>query len=136
MMTNDRFCSVQHAREKFISRHRQGLSPMLIFIFVSVFLAGLGSENTGHLGKKISGYDGKSAPAAPDDRIDTVAFTLGMRYHGCADRLGNNGPHGFSDSLRVQLGNRQQRTGPRRYGLLAPGTTDFDAGRRSTAAPV
>jgi len=77
-----------------------GLYTMLIFVFVSVFLAGLMIGRTPeYLGKKIEAYDVKCAALLLLMLvIDTVGFTA---WACCRDwgtgNVANNGPHGFSE---------------------------------------
>jgi potassium-transporting ATPase potassium-binding subunit len=77
-----------------------GLYTMLIFVFVSVFLAGLMIGRTPeYLGKKIESYDVKCAALLLLMLvIDTLGFTAwGCVTHWGTDNVGNNGPHGFSE---------------------------------------
>ncbi len=77
-----------------------GLYTMLIFVFVSVFLAGLMIGRTPeYLGKKIESYDVKCAALL---LLMLVIDTLGFTAWGCVanwgtSNVGNNGPHGFSE---------------------------------------
>jgi K+-transporting ATPase ATPase A chain len=73
---------------------------MLVFIFVSVFLAGLMIGRTpGYLGKRIDGYDVKCCSLLLlMIVIDTLGFTAwACVAHWGTDNVGNNGPHGFSE---------------------------------------
>ena len=77
-----------------------GLYGMLIFIFISVFLAGLMvGRSPEYLGKKIEGYDVKLASLFV---FPTLIISLGLTAwavvtHWGADNVGNGGPHGFSE---------------------------------------
>jgi K+-transporting ATPase ATPase A chain len=77
-----------------------GLYGTLIFIFVSVFLAGLMiGRSPEYLGKKIEGYDVKLASLFI---FPTLIVSLAMTAWGClavwgAGNTGNGGPHGFSE---------------------------------------
>jgi K+-transporting ATPase ATPase A chain len=77
-----------------------GLYTMLIFVFVSVFLAGLMIGRTPeYLGKKIESYDVKCAALLLLMLvIDTVGFTAWacVRDWGTTN-VSNSGPHGFSE---------------------------------------
>jgi K+-transporting ATPase ATPase A chain len=79
-----------------------GLYGILVFIFVSVFLAGLMIGRTPeYLGKKIEGYDVKLASLF---LLLTVFSSCGFTAwavltHWGADNVGNGGPHGFSEIL-------------------------------------
>ncbi len=79
-----------------------GLYTMLIFIFVSVFLAGLMIGRTPeYLGKKVEGYDVKLAALF---LLLSVIVALGMSAWAVlttwgASNVGNGGPHGFSEIL-------------------------------------
>jgi len=89
-----------HMGEVIFGGIGSGLYTMLIFIFVSVFLAGLMIGRTpDYLGKKIDGYDVKCCSLLLlMIVIDTVAFT----GWACMAKWGtdfntNSGPHGFSE---------------------------------------
>jgi K+-transporting ATPase ATPase A chain len=77
-----------------------GLYTMLIFIFVSVFLAGLMIGRTpDYLGKKIGSYDVKCCCLVV---LMIVIDTVGFTAWSCVakwgtDNVGNQGPHGFSE---------------------------------------
>ncbi|HSZ55521.1 MAG TPA: potassium-transporting ATPase subunit KdpA [Tepidisphaeraceae bacterium] len=77
-----------------------GLYGTLIFIFISVFLAGLMiGRSPEYLGKKIEGYDVKLASLFI---FPTLIVSLAMTAWGClavwgAGNTGNGGPHGFSE---------------------------------------
>jgi len=77
-----------------------GLYGTLIFIFISVFLAGLMiGRSPEYLGKKIEGYDVKLASLFV---FPTLIVSLALTAWGCvaawgAGNIGNNGPHGFSE---------------------------------------
>ncbi len=77
-----------------------GLYSMLIFIFVSVFLAGLMIGRTpDYLGKKIGGFDVKCCSLLLLMIVlDTVAFTAwSCLAKWGTDNNANNGPHAFSE---------------------------------------
>src|SRR5580658_6148052 len=89
-----------HLGEVIFGGIGSGLYTMLVFIFVSVFLAGLMIGRTpGYLGKRIDGYDVKCCSLLLlMIVIDTLAFTAwACVAHWGTDNLGNNGPHGFSE---------------------------------------
>jgi potassium-transporting ATPase potassium-binding subunit len=77
-----------------------GLYTMLVFIFVSVFLAGLMIGRTPeYLGKKIDAYGVKCCCLY---LLMLVIDAVGFTAWGCAapwgyNNVGNNGPHGFSE---------------------------------------
>jgi potassium-transporting ATPase potassium-binding subunit len=77
-----------------------GLYGTLIFIFVSVFLAGLMiGRSPEYLGKKIEGYDVKLASLFI---FPTLIVSLALTAWGCVAAWGasnvlNGGPHGFSE---------------------------------------
>jgi K+-transporting ATPase ATPase A chain len=77
-----------------------GLYGMLVFIFISVFLAGLMIGKTPeYLGKRIEGYDVKLASLFI---FPTLIASLALTGWACATDWGtthnnNNGPHGFSE---------------------------------------
>ena len=77
-----------------------GLYGILIFIFISVFLAGLMIGKTPeYLGKRIEGYDVKLASLFI---FPTLIVSLGLTGWACVRDWGtthnnNNGPHGFSE---------------------------------------
>jgi K+-transporting ATPase ATPase A chain len=77
-----------------------GLYGILIFIFISVFLAGLMIGKTPeYLGKRIEGYDVKLASLFI---FPTLIVSLGLTGWACVSDWGtthntNNGPHGFSE---------------------------------------
>src|SRR5579862_3465724 len=89
-----------HLGEVIFGGIGSGLYTMLIFVFVSVFLAGLMIGRTPeYLGKKIESYDVKCAALLLLMLvIDTVGFTAWacVRDWGTTN-TGNNGPHGFSE---------------------------------------
>jgi K+-transporting ATPase ATPase A chain len=79
-----------------------GLYGMLVFIVVAIFLAGLMVGRTPeYLGKKIEGYDIKTASLAililTFSILSFTALSSVSRW-GVAG-LNNNGPHGFSEML-------------------------------------
>jgi K+-transporting ATPase ATPase A chain len=77
-----------------------GLYTMLVFIFVSVFLAGLMIGRTPeYLGKKIDGYSVKCCCLYLLMLvIDAVGFTAwGAAAPWGQTNVGNNGPHGFTE---------------------------------------
>jgi potassium-transporting ATPase potassium-binding subunit len=89
-----------HLGEVIFGGIGSGLYTMLIFIFVSVFLAGLMIGRTpDYLGKKIDGYDVKCCSLLLlMIVIDTVAFTgWSCVAHWGTDNNVNSGPHGFSE---------------------------------------
>jgi K+-transporting ATPase ATPase A chain len=89
-----------HLGEVIFGGIGSGLYTMLVFIFVSVFLAGLMIGRTpGYLGKRIDGYDVKCCSLLLlMIVIDTLGFTAwACVAHWGTDNLGNNGPHGFSE---------------------------------------
>jgi len=77
-----------------------GLYGILVFIFVSVFLAGLMiGRSPEYLGKKIEGYDVKLASLFI---FPTLIISLGLTAWAVvtawgAGNVSNNGPHGFSE---------------------------------------
>jgi K+-transporting ATPase ATPase A chain len=77
-----------------------GLYGTIIFIFISVFLAGLMiGRSPEYLGKKIEGYDVKLASLFI---FPTLIVSLALTAWGCvaawgATNVGNGGPHGFSE---------------------------------------
>jgi K+-transporting ATPase ATPase A chain len=77
-----------------------GLYTMILFILVSVFLAGLMIGRTPeYLGKKVDAYGVKCACLYLLVMvIDAVAFTAwGSATNWGQTNVGNNGPHGFSE---------------------------------------
>jgi len=89
-----------HMGEVIFGGIGSGLYTMLVFIFVSVFLAGLMIGRTpAYLGKKIEAFDVKCCCLLLlMIVIDTVAFTAWacVANWGTAN-VGNQGPHGFSE---------------------------------------
>ena len=77
-----------------------GMYGTLIFIFISVFIAGLMIGKTPeYLGKRIEAYDVKLASLFI---FPTLIVSLGLTAWGCASdwgtgNVGNKGPHGFSE---------------------------------------
>jgi potassium-transporting ATPase potassium-binding subunit len=89
-----------HMGEVIFGGIGSGLYTMLIFIFVSVFLAGLMIGRTPeYLGKKIDGYGVKCCCLYLLVMvIDAVAFTAWGSVAGWGQtNVGNNGPHGFTE---------------------------------------
>jgi K+-transporting ATPase ATPase A chain len=89
-----------HMGEEIFGGIGTGLYTMLVFIFVSVFLAGLMIGRTPeYLGKKIDGYGVKCCCLYLLVMvIDSVAFTAWGAAAGWGQtNVGNNGPHGFSE---------------------------------------
>jgi K+-transporting ATPase ATPase A chain len=89
-----------HMGEVIFGGIGSGLYTMLVFIFVSVFLAGLMIGRTpDYLGKKIDGYDVKCCSLLLlMIVIDTVAFTAWSCVAPWGyNNVGNSGPHGFSE---------------------------------------
>jgi K+-transporting ATPase ATPase A chain len=89
-----------HLGEVIFGGIGSGLYTMLIFIFVSVFLAGLMIGRTpDYLGKKIDGYDVKCCSLLLLMIVlDTVAFTgWACMAHWGTDHNNNSGPHAFSE---------------------------------------
>jgi K+-transporting ATPase ATPase A chain len=89
-----------HMGEVIFGGIGSGLYTMLIFVFVSVFLAGLMIGRTpDYLGKKIDGYDVKCCSLLLlMIVIDTVGFTAwGCLANWGTANTGNQGPHGFSE---------------------------------------
>ena len=90
-----------HMGEVIFGGIGSGLYTMLVFIFVSVFLAGLMIGRTpDYLGKKIDGFDVKccSLLVADDRHRHRRLHCLGLRRAtGARTNVGNNGPHGFSE---------------------------------------
>ena len=97
-----------------------GMYGILVFVVLSVFIAGLMVGRTPeYLGKKIEAYDVQMA------MLVVLVFPLTILVlHRHLDRCRrrsapraslNPGPHGLSrDPLRLHLGHRQQRLGVRR----------------------
>jgi K+-transporting ATPase ATPase A chain len=89
-----------HLGEVIFGGIGSGLYTMLIFIFVSVFLAGLMIGRTpDYLGKKIDAFDVKCCSLLLlMIVIDTVAFTgWACVSHWGTDFNNNSGPHAFSE---------------------------------------
>jgi K+-transporting ATPase ATPase A chain len=89
-----------HMGEEIFGGIGSGLYTMLVFIFVSVFLAGLMIGRTPeYMGKKIDGYGVKCCCVYLLVMvIDTVGFTgLAAISPWATTNVGNNGPHGFSE---------------------------------------
>jgi potassium-transporting ATPase potassium-binding subunit len=89
-----------HMGELIFGGIGSGLYTMLIFIFVSVFLAGLMIGRTPeYLGKKIDSYGVKCCCLYLLVMvIDVVAFTAwGCAANWGSSNVGNGGPHGFSE---------------------------------------
>jgi potassium-transporting ATPase potassium-binding subunit len=89
-----------HLGEVIFGGIGSGLYTMLVFIFVSVFLAGLMIGRTpDYLGKKIEAFDVKCCSLLLlMIVIDTVAFTAWGSVAGWGqNNVGNSGPHGFSE---------------------------------------
>ena len=89
-----------HMGEVIFGGIGSGLYTMLVFIFVSVFLAGLMIGRTpDYLGKKIDGYDVKCCSLLLlMIVIDTVAFTAWACVADWGTQHNTNaGPHGFSE---------------------------------------
>jgi K+-transporting ATPase ATPase A chain len=89
-----------HMGEVIFGGIGSGLYTMMIFIFVSVFLAGLMIGRTpDYLGKKIDGFDVKCCSLLLlMIVIDTVAFTAwACMAHWGTDFNTNSGPHAFSE---------------------------------------
>jgi K+-transporting ATPase ATPase A chain len=89
-----------HLGEVIFGGIGSGLYTMLVFIFVSVFLAGLMIGRTpDYLGKKIDGYDVKLCSLLLLMIVlDTLAFTAwACLAHWGTDNNTNSGPHGFSE---------------------------------------
>jgi K+-transporting ATPase ATPase A chain len=79
-----------------------GLYGMLIFVVLSVFIAGLMVGRTPeYLGKKIEGYDIKLAMlfVLIFPLLILVLSAISVLYPNALSNLGNNGPHGFSEIL-------------------------------------
>lgn len=79
-----------------------GLYGMLIFVFITVFIAGLMVGRTPeYLGKKIEAYDIKmSMIAVLAPNFVVLAFTaVALLVPSGLNSLGNAGPHGFSEVL-------------------------------------
>jgi potassium-transporting ATPase potassium-binding subunit len=89
-----------HLGEVIFGGIGSGLYTMLIFVFVSVFLAGLMIGRTpDYLGKKISSYDVKCCSLL---LLMIVLDTVGFTAWSCLTEWGtkyntNNGPHAFSE---------------------------------------
>jgi potassium-transporting ATPase potassium-binding subunit len=89
-----------HMGEVIFGGIGSGLYTMLVFIFVSVFLAGLMIGRTpDYLGKKIDAFGVKCCSLLLlMIVIDTVAFTAwGCLANWGTGNVGNGGPHGFSE---------------------------------------
>jgi potassium-transporting ATPase potassium-binding subunit len=79
-----------------------GLYGMLIFVVLSVFIAGLMVGRTPeYLGKKIEGYDVKLAMlyVLIFPLLILVLSAISVLYPNALAGLNNNGPHGFSEIL-------------------------------------
>ena len=96
-----------------------GLYGILIFIILTVFIAGLMVGRTPeYLGKKIEAFDVKMAMLAvlifPLDYPRAHRHRRHLPSFGTSSLL-NQGPHGLTrDSVRLHVGHRQQRLGVRR----------------------
>ncbi len=90
-----------HMGEVIFGGIGSGLYTMLVFIFVSVFLAGLMIGRTPeYLGKKIDAYDVKCCCLYLLLMVVSTRWASppGVRSPtGAKDNIGNNGPHGFSE---------------------------------------
>jgi potassium-transporting ATPase potassium-binding subunit len=79
-----------------------GLYGMLVFVVLSVFIAGLMVGRTPeYLGKKIEGYDVKLAMlyVLIFPLLILVLAAISVLYPTALSSLNNNGPHGFSEIL-------------------------------------
>ncbi len=79
-----------------------GLYGMLIFVVLSVFIAGLMVGRTPeYLGKKIESYDVKMAMlyVLIFPLLILVLAAVSVLYPAALASLNNNGPHGFSEIL-------------------------------------
>ena len=112
-----------HMGEVIFGGIGSGLYTMLIFIFVSVFLAGLMIGRTpDYLGKKIASFDVKCCSLL---LLMIVLDTVALHGLVLPDRLGHEEQRQQRAArlqrivLRLQFRDRQQRHGLRRSGLLA-----------------
>ena len=96
-----------------------GMYGMLVFIILSVFIAGLMVGRTPeYLGKKVQAYDVQMAMLVvlvfPLTILVFTAISVGVAELRHVEHH-EPGPHGLSrDPLRVHVGHRQQRLGVRR----------------------
>jgi K+-transporting ATPase ATPase A chain len=89
-----------HMGEEIFGGIGTGLYTMILFILVSVFLAGLMIGRTPeYLGKKVDAYGVKCACLYLLVMvIDAIGFTAwGAAVNWGQSNVGNNGPHGFSE---------------------------------------
>jgi len=116
-----------HLGEVIFGGIGSGLYTMLVFIFVSVFLAGLMIGRTpDYLGKKIDGFGVKCCSLLLlMIVIDTVGFTAwSCLSHWGTDNNVNSGPHGFSE-LFYAYSSGTANNGTAMGGVgYAPTTTD------------
>ena len=128
-----------HMGEVIFGGIGSGLYTMLVFIFVSVFLAGLMIGRTPeYLGKKIDGYDVKCCSLLLlMIVIDTVAFTAwAASPRGATDNVGNSGPHGFSELFYAySSGTANNGTAFGGYGYARPPPSPTGQ-NRTTPAPM
>ena len=117
-----------------------GLYGILIFIILTVFIAGLMVGRTPeYLGKKIEAFDVKMAMLAvlifPLTILTLSGIAVISPSFGTSSLL-NQGPHGLTrDSVRVHLGDREQRLGLRRT-LREHALVQHHARHRDAPGPV
>ena len=117
-----------------------GLYGILIFVILTVFIAGLMVGRTPeYLGKKIDAFDVKMAMLAvlifPLTILTLTGIAIVSPAFGTSSLL-NQGPHGLSrDSLRLHVRHRQQRLGVRRA-VREHALVQHDARHRDAAGPV
>jgi K+-transporting ATPase ATPase A chain len=104
-----------------------GLYGMLIFVVLSVFIAGLMVGRTPeYLGKKIESYDVKLAMlfVLIFPLIILVLSAIAVLYPVALASLGNSGPHGFSEILYAYLSTAGNNGSA--FGGLSPNTNWYN----------
>jgi potassium-transporting ATPase potassium-binding subunit len=104
-----------------------GLYGMLIFVVLSVFIAGLMVGRTPeYLGKKIESYDVKLAMlfVLVFPLIILVLSAIAVLYPVALASLGNSGPHGFSEILYAYLSTAGNNGSA--FGGLSPNTNWYN----------
>ena len=104
-----------------------GLYGMLIFVVLSVFIAGLMVGRTPeYLGKKIEGYDIKLAMlyVLIFPLIILVLTAVSVLSPVALSSLGNNGPHGFSEILYAYVSTAGNNGSA--FGGLSPNTNWYN----------